>query len=124
MSNKRMEEGQEGRFEYMELDPAAQKQKDQLLSKKVKQVVVDKNTTVADLVENMSEMSIQARNIGQCAQVLKNLYADPDRPTVFLGLAGPLIAAGLRNVIKDLIVNKAVDVVVSTGAIIFQDIYA
>lgn len=124
MSAKRMEEGAEGRFEYMELDPSAQKQKAELLSKKVKQIIVDKNTTVADLVENMGEMSIQARNIGQCAKVLKNLYADPDRPTVFLGLAGPLIAAGLRNVIKDLVVNNAVDVVVSTGAIIFQDIYA
>jgi len=72
----------------------------------------------------MSDMSIQARNIGLCGQVLKNLYQDKKRPTVFLGLAGPLIAAGLRRVIRDLIVSRAVDVVVSTGAIIYQDVYA
>jgi deoxyhypusine synthase len=72
----------------------------------------------------MSDMSIQARNIGQCAQVLKNMYEDKDRPTIFLGLAGPLIAAGLRRVIRDLVISGAVDVVVSTGAIIYQDIYA
>jgi deoxyhypusine synthase len=45
------------------------------------------------------------------------------RQTVMLGLAGPLIAAGLRNVVRDLIVSGYVDVVVSTGAIMFQDIY-
>jgi deoxyhypusine synthase len=68
-------------------------------------------------------MSIQARNIGRCAQVLRALYADRGRPTVFLGLAGPLIAAGLRGVIRDLVASGAVDVVVSTGAILYQDIY-
>ncbi|MFC1511229.1 deoxyhypusine synthase family protein, partial [Candidatus Margulisiibacteriota bacterium] len=98
--------------------------KKEILKQRVKQVKITKDTSVADLVESMSDMSIQARNIGQCAQVLKNLYADKDRPTVFLGLAGPLIAAGLRKVIRDLVVAGAVDVIVSTGAIIYQDIYA
>ncbi|MBN2058422.1 MAG: deoxyhypusine synthase family protein [Candidatus Saganbacteria bacterium] len=95
-----------------------------ILSERVKQLELSSKTSVADLVEGMADMSIQARNIGQCAQVLKRMYADRQRPTVLLGLAGPLIAAGLRGVIRDLIVNKAVDVVVSTGAIIYQDIYA
>jgi deoxyhypusine synthase len=98
--------------------------KKELLKKRVKHLKLDKKTSVADLVESMSSMSIQARNIGKCAEVLKNLYKDKQRPTVFLGLAGPLIAAGLRTVIKDLVVSGAVDVIVSTGAIIYQDIYA
>ena len=51
------------------------------------------------------------------------MYEDPDRPTVFLGIAGPLIAAGLRKVIRDMIENKMVDAVVSTGAILYQDFY-
>ena len=42
---------------------------------------------------------------------------------MFLDLAGPLIAAGLRNVIRDLIVGGYVDIVVSTGAILYQDIH-
>src|SRR3989339_488763 len=98
--------------------------KRRILKNRVKHIKVDSKTTVADLVSAMADMSIQARNIGQCAQVLKNMYQDKKRPTVLLGLAGPLIAAGLRRVIRDLIVNKAVDVVVSTGAIIYQDVYA
>lgn len=109
---------------YTKLSPENRHQRKDVLNDRVKHLKLDKNTSVAELVEAMSDMSIQARNIGQCAQVLKNMYEDQDRPTVFLGLAGPLIAAGLRRVIRDLVVNNAVDVIVSTGAIIYQDIYA
>ena len=99
------------------------RQKKQVLNRPVEQVSLGPSTKVADLVENMGGMSIQARNIGRCAEVLKGMYEDRKRPTVFLGLAGPLIAAGLRQVIRDLIVGGYVDIVVSTGAILYQDIY-
>lgn len=106
------------------ISPENRKFREKIISKRVKQIKVEKDTAVCELVEAMAGMSIQARNIGRCAEVLKNMYQDKDRPTVFLGLAGPLIAAGLRKVIRDLIVSGAVDVVVSTGAIIYQDLYA
>lgn len=51
------------------------------------------------------------------------MLRDKDRPTIFLGMAGSLIAAGMRRVITDLIEQNMVDVVVSTGAIISQDFY-
>jgi deoxyhypusine synthase len=51
------------------------------------------------------------------------MLRDRDRPTIFLGLAGSLIAAGMRRVIVDLIEENMVDVVVSTGAIVSQDFY-
>jgi deoxyhypusine synthase len=51
------------------------------------------------------------------------MLRDPERPTVLLGLAGPLIAGGLRAVIREMVEHKLVDVVVSTGAILYQDIY-
>lgn len=113
-----------GSYDYVKLPGREQKRKDKYLKKRVQHIEVGRNTSVADLVEDMAGMSIQARNLGKCAQVLKNMYRDKDRPTVFLGLAGPLIAAGLRSVIRDLIVAGAVDVVVSTGAIFYQDVYA
>src|SRR3989338_7779874 len=68
-------------------------------------------------------MSIQARNLGDCADVFERMLKDPERPTILLGLAGPLIAAGLRKVIRDMIAYGLVDVVVSTGAILYQDLY-
>ena len=51
------------------------------------------------------------------------MLRDRKRPTILLGLAGSLIAAGMRRVIVDLIEENMVDVVVSTGAIISQDYY-
>ncbi len=51
------------------------------------------------------------------------MLRDRQRPTIFLGMAGSLIAAGMRQVIVDLIEKNMVDVVVSTGAIISQDFY-
>ncbi len=93
------------------------------LTTPVRQIVVTPEMAASDLVEQMAGMSIQARNLGQCARILERMMTDPDRPTVILGMAGPLIAAGLRRVIRDLVVSGAVDAVVSTGAIFYQDIY-
>jgi deoxyhypusine synthase len=105
------------------LSPADRKRKSQLFARPVRPLDIKPDTSIAELVEGMSGMSIQARNIGLCGEVLKGMMTDPARPTVLLGLAGPLVAAGLRKVIRDLIASGAVDVVVSTGAILYQDIY-
>ena len=104
-------------------DPARKKEKKDLLSQQVKPVDLEKVKTLVDLVDSFKDMSIQARRIGRCAEVMENMLTDADRPTVFLGLAGPLVAAGLRKTIRDMIEYGMVDVIVSTGAIIYQDIY-
>ena len=111
------------RLKIESLSAADRKTKKGLLATRVKPVKVTAGMKAADLIEAMADMSIQARNIGMCANVLDRMYRDRNRPTVMLGLAGPLIAAGLRKVIRDLIVGGYVDVVVSTGAILYQDIY-
>ncbi len=105
------------------LSTRKRRRKRELLAVPVHAPRVTGNLTVADLVDEMKGMSIQARNLGACAAVLDCMMSDADRPTVFLGLAGPLIAAGLRKVIRDLIAGGYVDVVVATGAILYQDIY-
>ncbi len=105
------------------LSAAEQKAKKGLLTTPVEAVKITPGMKAADLIEAMAGMSIQARNLGMCTRVLDGMYRDRRRPTVMLGLAGPLIAAGLRKVICDLIVGGYVDVVVSTGAILYQDIY-
>lgn len=110
-------------FSIPALSPKARLRKDRFLAKSIRPVEISPGMTVGNLLGQMSGMSIQARNLGGCAKVLSKMFEDPDRPTIFLGLAGPLIAAGLRNVIRELIVGGYVDVVVSTGAILYQDIY-
>ncbi|MBN1493268.1 MAG: deoxyhypusine synthase family protein [Candidatus Omnitrophica bacterium] len=107
----------------MKLGSKQVKQKHKLLKTKINQIDMTKVRSIVDLVENYKGMSIQARNIGGCADVLEKMLTDKERPTVLLGLAGPLIAGGLRTVIRDMIEHNLVDVIVSTGAILYQDLY-
>jgi deoxyhypusine synthase len=94
-----------------------------LLKKSVVPVDVTRLKNVGDLLEQFGKTSIQARNLGRALEVWENALNDPKRPTVFLGLSGPLIAAGLREVIRDLVDWGVVDVLVSTGAVLYQDLY-
>ncbi len=98
-------------------------EKRRILSRTVSQIVPKKNMRASALVSAMADMSVQARNLGTAARALKGMYTDRTRQTILLGLAGPLIAAGLREVILKLIKGGYVDVLVSTGAILYQDIY-
>ena len=100
------------------------KEKKSLLHTKVSPVDYEKIESVADLVESFQSSSIQARNVGRCANVFGRMLTDDERPTILLGLAGPLIAAGLRKVIRDMVHHNMVDIIVSTGAILYQDYYA
>jgi hypothetical protein len=108
---------------YPDLEPEDQRKKDELLREKVRPLLPSKTESVADLVHAMAGMSIQARNLGECYRVMQQIYSDAERPTVLLGLAGPLVAGGLRQVIREFIANGLVDVLVSTGAILYQDLY-
>ncbi|QQR79359.1 MAG: deoxyhypusine synthase family protein [Deltaproteobacteria bacterium] len=104
-------------------DPSKKKEKLEVLSHPIKAVDLNVSKSISELVDSFKNMSIQARNIGKCAEVLDHMLTDPDRPTVMLGLAGPLIAAGLRKTIRDMVAYGMVDVIVSTGAVLYQDIY-
>ena len=105
---------------YPELDQDEQRAKKRLLSQPVEPLVPSRTRTVAELVRAMADMSVQARNVGECYQVLEGMLRDPDRPTVLLGLAGPLIAGGLRQVIREMLDGGLVDGGVSTGASLYQ----
>ena len=96
-------------------------ERNKYLAEPITQLQINDHMSIGQLVEQFSIMSIQARNLGTAAHIWERMLNDPKRPTIFLGLTGPLIAAGLRNVIASLVRNRMVDVIVSTGAIIYQD---
>jgi deoxyhypusine synthase len=93
------------------------------LKRSVVPVDVTRKAGLGDLLDQFRSTSIQARNLGRCLEVWENALRDPKRPTILLGLSGPLIAAGLRKVLRDLVDWGVVDVVVSTGAVLYQDLY-
>lgn len=89
----------------------------------VNQIQINEEMTIRELVENFFGMSIQARNVGIAAKIWDRMLTDEERPTIFMGLTGPLIAAGLRNVLAEIVKKNMVDVLVSTGAIVYQDLF-
>jgi deoxyhypusine synthase len=78
---------------------------------------------VRPLVRSMEKMAFQARNLHRAATIYDRMLADKDC-AVILCLAGSLISAGLKQVIVDMVRNRMVDMIVSTGAnIVDQDFF-
>ena len=97
--------------------------RDNLLNEKVKAIDFESISTVEDLVEAFKDSSIQSRALATCAIAYERALLDESRPTIIMGLAGPLVAGGLRKVISDMIRHGIVDAIVSIGAIPYQDFY-
>ena len=95
--------------------------KKEVLSREVEQVDLEKVKDVRGLLKSFERSSIQSRNLGKCLQVYEDCLKDPDHPLIFLGLAGPMMAGGMRKVIRDMIEYNLVDCLVSTGGNLYQD---
>ena len=78
--------------------------------------------TAAELMERMAGTSFQARQLAAAGRIWARMLADPET-TVFLGIAGALVPAGMRPVLTYLVEHRLVDCVVSTGANLFHDLY-
>lgn len=97
--------------------------RNKLLADKIKSIEIDNGNTIYDLVKSFEHSSFQSRNIYLCSMIYEQMLNDPDRPTIMMGMSGALIAGGLRKILVDMIKNGYVDVIVTTGAIIYQDFY-
>jgi deoxyhypusine synthase len=113
----------ESKASEIKLSKKVQAEREELLSVPVNQLDLSKARSIHELVGAWSRTSIQSRSISECAKVYENMISDKARPTIMLGLSGALIAGGLRKVIRDLVDAGFVDVIVSTGAIVYQDLY-
>ena len=95
-------------------------QKKEILKETIEHIDI-KKFNVVPMIEEMSNMAFQARNLARGAQIFDMMQKDKEC-TVFLTLAGSLISAGLKQVIIDLLKNNMVYAIVFTGAnIVDQD---
>lgn len=89
--------------------------------KNVKHMELHEKMTVDMLVEEMNKAGVLgAGRIGKATELVAEMFSDPDY-TVFLTLAGALVPAGLRQVIRELIEREHVNVLVTTGANMVHD---
>lgn len=79
-------------------------------------------TDISGLLEAFNNTSFQSRNLGACNVVLKKMLKDK-KVTIFLGLSGALIPAGMKKIISTMIEHRLIDVLVSTGANLSHDFY-
>jgi len=96
--------------------------KQELLSQKIQHVDIKQHNCVP-LVEAMQSMAFSARDLARAADIYDRMVRDPDCG-IILCLAGSLVSAGLKQVFVDLVRNRLVDCIVSTGAnIVDQDFF-
>jgi deoxyhypusine synthase len=86
--------------------------------KRIDSAIPDRD--VAKLLSNMSNTGFQGRKLGESLGVWAQMVED-DSCTIMLGLSGAMIPAGMQEVIRELILRRYVDVIVSTGANMFHD---
>jgi deoxyhypusine synthase len=75
---------------------------------------------VGDLLAGMARTGFQGRRLGESVEVWAGMIRDPEC-TIFLGLSGAMIPAGMQRVLMELAGRSYFDVLVSTGANIFHD---
>ena len=92
----------------------------EVLSKPVSTIKVGRKS-VSDLLDEMSKTGFQGKKLGEVARIWTEM-AKAKGLTVFLGLTGSLSTTGQWIIIRWLVENRYVDVIVSTGANISEDI--
>jgi deoxyhypusine synthase len=96
--------------------------KKQLLAKTIDHVDITRHD-VTSLVEAMQTMAYSARDLGRAADIYDRMLKDTDCG-IILCLAGSLVSAGLKKIFVDMVRNRMVDCIVSTGAnIVDQDFF-
>jgi len=88
---------------------------------KVRAIEVDPSRSISDLLSEMGQTGFQGRKLAEVADVYEKMVKDPTA-TIVLGYAGSLSTTGQWKIINWLIENRYVDVIVSTGANISEDI--
>lgn len=81
-----------------------------------------KSRNFKGFLKDLADTAYQGRALGEVYEVITNMLRDPD-VVIFLGLAGSMSTAGMWKIAKWFIERRYVDVVVSTGANISEDIY-
>jgi deoxyhypusine synthase len=96
--------------------------KNELLTTPIQHIDI-KQHDVTQLVDAMAHMAYSSRDLHRAASIYERMLRDKECG-VILCLAGSLISAGLKQIFIDLIRNKMVDAIVSTGAnIVDQDFF-
>jgi len=89
--------------------------------KKISPIKIKPNQKTTDLVEQMKNAGFGARKIGLASEIAKEIFSD-DKTQLFIGLAGAMVPAGMKQIIIDLLKEKPGSILVTTGANLTHDL--
>ncbi len=95
--------------------------KDQYLKRKLESIEVERGKSISNLLSEMAKTGFQGRKLGEVFQVWEEMLKD-EEVTIFMGFAGSMSTTGQWKIIRWLIEKRFIDVLVSTGANISEDI--
>jgi len=96
-------------------------QRKDFLQEPVKHMKINGKLTVDQLIQQFKNSgSFGAGRLSAACDIYENMIRD-EKCTIFLALAGAVVPAGMRSLIADLIRERLIDVVVSTGANMVHD---
>jgi len=85
-------------------------------------VDIEEIDTISGMLSAFNNTSFQSRSLARCVEIFIKMLEDPDEPTIFLGLAGAMIPAGMKKIISTMVKRKMVDAIVTTGANAYHDL--
>ena len=96
--------------------------REQVLRHPTRPVEIQPEKTVSDLVADMALTGFQGRKLGEAAEAWTAMLKKREI-VIWMGLAGAMVPAGMRELITYLIRRRMVDVLVTTGATLYHDAY-
>ncbi len=81
-----------------------------------------KPKSVDKILEDMESIGFQGRKLGEAFSVWKKML-DERKIIVIMTLSGAMTAGGMRRIISYLMKRRMIDVLVSTGANLYHDLY-
>jgi len=89
--------------------------------RRVEDFKINKKTSVDDLAKRFRNCAFNARRLGEATDIMEEMIKDK-KCVKFLGLSGAMVPAGMRKIIVEMIRNKWVNIIVSTGANMTHDL--
>ena len=89
---------------------------------KVNQLNIKEDMSVSELMEQFNDSGVLgAGRIARASNLLVDMINDEDMD-IFMSMAGPMVPGGLRNIVADLIREKRIKVLITSGANITHDL--
>jgi deoxyhypusine synthase len=91
------------------------------LQRPIRHAKITHDMTVSQLADSFSGCAFGAGRLSEAVEIYREMVNDSDC-TKFFGLAGAMVPAGMRQIVSDMIREREIDILVTTGANLVHDI--